>query len=89
MSDKLLQHLLQKHDRYKFSKSNMSQNVTDVFPMDPNKLFKVEAVEKLVYKIIDSNVDESHMYDAEESPKLCISLTEEIRKHVKELNFER
>lgn len=90
MSDKLLHLLLQKHDRYyKFPKANMSRTVTDIFPVDQNKLFKVERVERLMHEIIDKNVDESFVYNSEECPKLCLNLTDEIRKSIRELNFER
>lgn len=88
MSDKLLQ-LLQKHDRYKFPKSNMSRTITDVFPTDKNKLLKSAVVEKLIRVTIDEEINETSKYNADECAKLCVILAEKIRDGVKKLNFER
>lgn len=88
MSDKLLQ-LFHKHDRYKFSKPNMARNLSDLFPVEPDKLFNVEKVENVVNEIIDSQVDDSFIYNSNACPQLCMSLTEQVRKAVKELDFKR
>lgn len=88
MSDKLLQ-LLYKHDRYKFSKSNMSRTITDLFPIDRDKLFNSATVEKVIRAVIDEQICENFKYNADGCAKLCIILADKIRNSVKNLNFER
>lgn len=88
MSDKLLQ-LFHKHDRYKFSKPNMARNLSDLFPVEPEKLFNTEKVEYVVNDILDSQINESFVYNADECPQLCVSLANEVRRAVKELDFKR
>lgn len=88
MSDKLLQ-LFHKHDRYKFPKPNMARNLSDIFPVEPDKLFNTDKVENVVNEILDFHIEQPFVYKADDCPQLCITLSEEIRKAVKDLDFRR
>lgn len=58
------------------------------FQLNPRKRFNVEDVEKILKRLVDSELQEVE-YSEKVIPDLCISLTENIRTAIKEENYDR
>ncbi|CAK1550677.1 unnamed protein product [Leptosia nina] len=58
------------------------------YQLKPRKPFCIEVVEKILKRIVDSELDEIE-YSEKAVPDLCSSLAENIRGAVKEENYDR
>ncbi|XP_072942766.1 dynein light chain Tctex-type 5-like [Epargyreus clarus] len=70
------------------SKQKMVRTYQPTFQLNPRKRFNVEDVEKILKRLVDSELQEVE-YSEKLIPDLCLSLTENIRTAIKEENYDR
>ncbi|CAH2089417.1 unnamed protein product [Euphydryas editha] len=68
--------------------SKQTRTYQPTYQLNPRKRFNVENVEKILKRIINSELEEVE-YSEKLIPDLCLNLTENIRTAIKEENYDR